>query len=141
MTAGLIQRRKVGCYQLTSTGLKAKRSGVIPAPPAPTPRPKSPVDNFRQRVWSIMRMSGVFTVQEVVMVADWPLEHPEVEATKYLRDLKRAGYVIELPNRGKGPRRFRLVRNSGQLAPVRVASDRLIRDPNTGDVLPCAKQA
>ncbi|KJF67421.1 hypothetical protein [Rhizobium nepotum] len=141
VTAGLIQRRKVGCYQLTIAGLKAKRTGVVQTPVQPTRAPTLPADSFRQRLWSVMRMSGAFVAAELVMAANWPLKRPEVEAGKYLRALKRAGYLIELPNGARGQIRYRLIRNSGQLAPLVSSVDGTVYDPNTREAAPCAKQA
>ncbi|WP_320200597.1 hypothetical protein RMR16_008790 [Agrobacterium sp. rho-13.3] len=141
VSAGLIERRKVGCYQLTRLGRKAKKSGVIPAPPKPPVQVKPPADGFRQRLWTVMRMSGPFAVRDIVMVADWPLEYPENNAHRYICALKRAGYVVELPTQNKRKQRFRLVRNSGQLAPVVITKKGLLHDPNTDEVVSCAKQA
>lgn len=141
VSAGLVERRKVGCYQLSRLGRKAKRSGVIPAPPKPQAQSKPPADGFRQRLWTVMRMSGPFAVRDIVMVTDWPLKYAENNAHRYVCALKRAGYVVELPTKNKRQQRFRLVRNSGQLAPVCMEKAGLLRDPNTNEVVPCAKQA
>lgn len=141
VTATLIERRKMGCYQLTTAGQKAKRTGNIPMPAQPIRLAAPPSDSFRQRLWSVMRMSGAFVTAELVMAANWPLKRPEVEAGKYLRALKLAGYLIELPRGTKGQMRYRLIRNSGLLAPVVSSVDGSVYDPNTREVVPCAKQA
>ncbi|MCM2431982.1 MarR family transcriptional regulator [Agrobacterium rosae] len=141
VSAGLVERRKVGCYQLSRLGRKAKKYGVIPALPKPPTEPKLPADGFRQRLWAVMRMSGPFAVRDIVMVTDWPLKYAENAAHRYVSALKQAGYVVELPTKDKRQKRFRLVRNSGQLAPVFMERAGLIRDPNTNEVVSCAKQA
>lgn len=150
VTLGLVERRKVGCYQLTTNGVRAKRGGVsFLAPAKPKPFPAA-TNDFHQRVWSVMRMSGsgTFTTREVVMVINWPIQHPEVAARRYLRQLKGAGYVIELPKREQsnqagshGLKRYRLIRNTGQIAPEYKPSRGVLYDPNTKEDVPCAKQA
>ncbi|MDQ1185386.1 hypothetical protein [Agrobacterium larrymoorei] len=136
--AGLIERRKAGCYQLTKAGVKAKREGVVSTAPAPI-KVKHTADTLRQRLWSVMLMSTTFSVNEIVMVVNWPTKNPEAEARRYLNDLCRAGYVTTLQAR-RGQKRFRLMRNSGQRAPI-VSRKGFIHDPNTGEDVPCAKQA
>lgn len=141
VTAALIERRKMGCYQLTALGQKAKRTGNIPLPVQPIRPAAPPSDSFRQRLWSVMRMSGTFMAAELVTAANWPLKRPEFEAGKYLLALKRAGYLIELPRGPRGQMRYRLSRNSGLLAPVVSSVDGSVYDPNTREAVPCAKQA
>lgn len=144
---GLVERHSRGCYQLTKAGEAAKKTGVPAKPKIVVPN-ALPDDSFRQRLWACMRMSGTFTVAELVTAASWPVLHAEGNALVYIRGLKAAGYVIELPKRqtngpnsGHGRKRFRLIRNTGPVAPEYRAPQKIMRDLNTKEDVLCAKQA
>jgi hypothetical protein len=147
---GLLERVEKGCYQLTKSGqTEAKAGKVIKAGPWRPDTGRNIVrhrDTFRQRVWSAIRMSTTFTLGELVVAA---ARHddlcPESNAARYVRQLKHAGYIAEMPSRQAGTRltsngfkRFRLVRNTGPAAPVFKPKVKTVHDFNTGEDWPCA---
>lgn len=143
---GLVERAQAGCYQLTKEGQLAKKNGAIDVAPRNQP-PKLPPNNFPQRIWSTMRMSGVFTIGDLVTAANWPAADAEARARVYVRRLKSAGYVIELPTRQKGVhqfsngfKRFRLIRNTGPFAPAYKLNRNVMRDDNLREEVPCASR-
>lgn len=148
---GFLDRVEVGCYRLTTSGLSAAASGnVIKSGPwrPDTVKNRKPVrDTFRQRLWTAIRMAGAFTVGDVVMAAARPEDRDaENNATWYIRRLKHAGYLAELPTRQRGTRltsngfkRWRLVKDTGPKAPVYKSKVRLVHDYNTGEDWPCGK--
>ncbi len=145
---GFVERRRAGCYQLTKTGLKAKRTGALALVSSHASIRQIPADNFNQRFWSCIRMSGSFTAHEITMVVNWPIRHPEAAARRYLRHLVEAGYIVEMPKREKsvlgrsyGPKRYRLIKNTGLRAPFYREKLGVVHDPNTKEDVPCAKQA
>lgn len=143
----LAERIEVGCYRLTKAGLQAASEGrAITSGPrrAHTGKPRRLSDTFRQRAWTAMRMSGAFTVGDLVMAAARGEADPENNANRYLQCLHRAGYVVELPTRQPGTRltsngfkRYRLIRDTGPSAPVWSGKRRALHDFNTGEDVPC----
>lgn len=126
---GLAERVEAGCYQLTSAGLEAAARGeAITSGPMGrhTAKARKPIaDTLRQRAWTAMRMSGAFTVGALVMAAGRGEADAENNLQRYLRRLKGAGYVAELPVRERGTaltsngfKRYRLIRDTGPAAPV-----------------------
>lgn len=148
---GYIQRRRAGCYQLTTKGVRVKRSGSLdPFTPQSEPVVVRPSNDFNQSIWNVLRMAGsaAVTVREVVMVIDWPIKTPEVSARRYFANLVKTGYLIELPNKqrtpgalGFGVKRYRLIRNTGQYAPEYRPARGVMHDPNTKEDVPCASRA
>lgn len=148
---GLLERVETGCYQLTPAGLEAVRAGeVIKSGPwrPDTVRVRKPLpDTFRQRLWTAMRMSNTFTIGDVAMIAAREGdESPENNAAWYVRRLRWAGYVAELPVRQQGTRltssgfkRYRLMQDTGSNAPVYRPKTRTLFDFNTGEAVPCVK--
>jgi hypothetical protein len=149
---GYVERTEVGCYQLTSAGAEAQRNGVVitSGPWRPdTVKVRKPVrDTFRQRVWNAMRMSGTFTVGDLVVAAARDELDAENNTSWYLRRLAAAGYVIELPIRQKGTRltssgfkRWRLIHDTGPIAPAYRRKLDAVHDYNTGKDVGCARTA
>lgn len=148
---GLLERVETGCYQLTPAGLEAARSGEViksgPWRPDTVSVRKPLPDTFRQRLWTAMRMSRTFTIGDVAMIAARPDdESPENNAAWYVRRLRWAGYVAELPVRQKGTRltstgfkRYRLLKDTGSVAPVYRPKIRALYDHNTQEALLCDK--
>lgn len=148
---GLLERIEAGCYQLTATGIAAAAAGEViksgPWRPDTVTVRKPLPDTFRQRLWTAMRMSKTFTVGEVAMIASRESEEsPENNAAWYIRHLKDAEYLVELPVRQKGTRltsngykRYRLLKDTGSLAPVYRPKTKEVFDHNTGEAVSCAK--
>lgn len=138
-----------GCYRLTPAGLLAAENGKIIIAGARNVEPnsrRSPRRNtFRQRLWNAMRMSGTFTAGDVIMAARGTRDvYPEQNAASYINRLRRAGYLMEMPRRvpgtartSNGYKQYRLVRDTGPVAPVWNARAHAMRDHNTGEDVPC----
>ncbi|MCT4654388.1 MAG: hypothetical protein N4A65_01125 [Cohaesibacter sp.] len=148
---GLVERVEIGCYQLSNAGKDLAASGEEIKPgPFRTDRGKcrKPRDTMRQRAWQAMRMSGSFTIGDIAMAAAGPNDaRPEGNLQKYFRALRHAGYLIELPVRAQGTaltsngfKRFRLLKDTGLIAPIYRANKGAIFDHNLGDSgeeIPC----
>lgn len=95
-----------------------------------------------------MKMSGAFTVSDIILVAAQPSDkQPESNLQRYLRSLYQAGYLTILPVKARstrpysnGFRRFRLIRDTGPLAPVWSQKKAILLDFNltsNGEVVAC----
>lgn len=146
---GYLVRIGVGCFKLTSTGTVALASSkVITSGPinadATVPH-RAITYGFRDRLWQSMRMRGSFTIHDVVSDAVDAEADAINDASRYIRILKGAGYVRDLPGRVAGTRpgsngykRFKLVKNTGPRAPLHRSKRGVIHDFNTGEDVPCA---
>lgn len=146
-----LERVEAGCYQLTSAGITAVRTGetITSGPWRPdTVRVRKPVrDTFRRRLWNAMRMGGTFTIPDLVMAAARADDKlPENHAARYVRYLVRAGYIEVQHSRQRGTKltscgfkRYRLVRNTGPLAPAWSPKRKALHDYNTREDVPCDK--
>ncbi|MBO9421740.1 hypothetical protein J7481_19690 [Labrenzia sp. R4_2] len=149
---GLLERVEVGCYRLTREGKAAAADGrVISSGPYRPDRGRcrAPQCNtLRQRAWNAMRMGNAFTIGDLAMAASTGGEkNPEGNLQRYLNRLVRAGYLAELPVRVRGTKltsngfkRFRLIRDTGPIAPVFRPKKRDFFDHNLGDAgeaVPC----
>ncbi len=143
---GLAERVERGCFRLTERGMQSARDGeVIRSGPqkrhSGLTRPRR--NSFRQRAWAAMRMSGKFTVPEILRLAARPGTRggSADNLHRYLRALEQAGYVRRLPVRQRGTApgsngfiRWMLVRDSGPQAPT-VRRDGSVLDRNTGEII------
>ncbi|MRN48686.1 hypothetical protein GJU94_02380 [Brucella sp. 10RB9214] len=136
-----LDRIEAGCYCLTPSGLAAAHRGerITSGPLHPhTGKCRRPHrDTFRQRAWNAMRMSVTFTIGDLAIVAAKDDKDPESNLVNYLGALRRVGYVTELPVRQSGThltsngfKRFRLLKDTGPVAPVWRAKKRAIWDYN-----------
>ena len=148
-----MDRIEAGCYCLTASGLAAAErgervtSGPIGALIGDSRRPRR--NSFRQRAWNAMRMSVTFTIGELIIAAASGEKDPESNLINYLLFLRRAGYVAELPVRQNGTRltsngfkRFRLLKDTGPVAPALRVKKRAIWDFNLSalvEEVPCAR--
>jgi len=143
---GLLERIEVGCYQLTPAGREAAARGDIisagPWKPDTTKARKPWRNSFRQRAWNAMRMSATFTIGDIAMAAARSEDaNPQNNLQRYFRLLCTAGYLADLParQRGTGFKRYRLIRDTGPLAPSFSDKNSAIHDHNTGGFVPCRK--
>ena len=148
-----MDRIEAGCYCLTASGLAAAErgervtSGPLGALTRKSRRPRR--NSFRQRAWNAMRMSVTFTIGELIIAAASDDKDPESNLINYLLFLRRVGYVAELPVRQTGTRmtsngfkRFRLLKDTGPVAPALRMKKRAIWDFNLGalvEEVPCAR--
>lgn len=147
-----LERIETGCYQLTASGVAAAASGEVikagPWRPDTCKVRKRWPDTFRQRLWNAMRMSVTFTIGDIVIAAKRDDRDPEDNAGRYIRQLKSAGYIAELPTRQKGTRltsngfkRFRLIKDTGPFAPVFRPRTKAVHDYNNQEDVPCGKNS
>lgn len=87
----------------------------------------------QERMWKVMRAMRRFTAVDLVQLAEvsWNF------ANRYCRALRYVGYLREDgiekgPGRGRGLKRYVLVKDTGPKAPV-IRPVCEVRDPNTGE--------
>lgn len=132
-----------GRVELTELGFEALHAGSIRGG-RPRAVIREPVRDFRARAWSAMRVRRQFTIGDIVTdAANGDVSDPVSCAMKYIRALKRSGYVRELrakvPNTrpsGPGFKQFQLVRSTGPKAPVIRNSRQALFDRNTEELVP-----
>lgn len=148
-----LDRVETGCYCLTASGREAAARGerITSGPIRPhTGKCRRPSSNtFRQRAWNGMRMSVTFTIGDLALVAAMADKDPESNLVNYLGALRRVGYVAVLPTRQRGThitsngfKRFRLLQDTGPIAPVWRSGKRAIWDYNLSKLIgevSCAK--
>ncbi len=144
---GLAERVERGCYRLTEAGVASARSGeaLRPGPRGPHGKRKAVQrQSFRQRAWAAMRMCGKFTAPEIMRLAARPGERGGSlhNLYRYLRALEAARYVHRLPVKERGTRpgstgfaRWRVMRDTGPLAPAYSVRDAALFDRNTGETI------
>ncbi len=149
ISRGLVERIERGCYQLTSAGHKSFDAGeVLTSGPnsTHTAKVKKPMpDTFRQRAWNAMRISASFTIPDIVAVAKSEKDKgAELNLQRYFHRLNAAGYLQQMSIRIKGTRpgsngfkRYRLINNTGEIAPVYQPKKIQVFDHNTREVFPC----
>jgi len=144
---GLFERLENGVYRLSPDGKKALSEGRSITGGKAGKRVKHPVysDSLRQRAWKAMRLSGRFTAGEIAALAARDEKDAEDTIRRYCHQLAGAGYLVELPTRTKpgkagsnGNKQWRLIRDTGEMAPQHAASKRQMIDRNTREVFPCA---
>lgn len=145
ITLGFATRTTKGVYCATKAGRSAAVNGYNFGPKGPnTGRVRPDLDSFRARVWRALRGGRPINTSEIVTLATRPGESQAADnAHKYLRALKTAGLIIELPRRSKadsatsnGHKNWLLVKNTGPLSPTYNAALRRLTDHNTGTQYP-----
>jgi hypothetical protein len=140
---GRAERIERGCYQLTDIAVTETATGkpLTSGPRGPdTAIARKPLTNsLRQRAWNVMRLPGTFTVPELIAVAQKSKQrdaHRNLQ--RYCKALCKAGYLVELPVREKGTRqgsngfkRYRLINDTGETAPVLRQRTKVVFDHNT----------
>jgi hypothetical protein len=134
---GLVDRPAPGLYRLTVAGRDAARSGRAPlttGPKGPSGARRRVADTFRSRAWHSMRIRRAFSAAEVATDAARGEADPIENVHRYLLQLEGAGYVMKAgPHPRSTPparRAWRLVRDTGPLAPVWSAAKREMQDDN-----------
>lgn len=146
---GLAERQEQGCFIATEFGLNHVQAHGFVARGAPNTRHARRAavrGTLRQRAWNVMRMQSPFTIRAIAALAS--TDNPEAECAlrNWFQALEVAGYLQREPRReaptlrgSNGLLRYRLVRNTGMIAPVHSVQHGCIRDPNTGEDTPCRK--
>ncbi|KMK68557.1 hypothetical protein [Puniceibacterium sp. IMCC21224] len=143
---GYLVRNKPGEYQLSLHGREALDSNrvITSGPNGPLKSTRKHRNSFRARAWRAMRVRRVFTMADLISDAEDGNGRHESNLSRYLGVLKQAGYVVELARRtpgsattSNGYKRFRLVRDTGPIAPVHVAKTEVLHDFNLEEGVPC----
>lgn len=143
---GLMIYTKPGVYQLNDKGCAAAEAGVVltSGPQGPTGARRKMPSTFRQRAWLAMRVRGQFTLSDIVGDAQLHDGNPYNNLARYARYLMWSGYLQEQPNRHRGTKhgsngfkRYRLVKNTGRMAPVYSAARKMLHDFNTREDVSC----
>lgn len=147
---GYLTRNRIGLYGISLRGAEAVRTGIVitsgPVDPDATVLARTITHGFRDRVWRSMRVRGSFTILDLVTDARRDEADAVNDTSRYIRILKAAGYLSDLPGRVPGTRpgsngykRFRLIRNSGPRAPLHRSRLGIVHDFNTGEDVPCIR--
>ncbi|HEY9212091.1 MAG TPA: helix-turn-helix domain-containing protein [Ancylobacter sp.] len=144
---GLIAREEAG-YGLTRQGIDVLESGVVLKSGryrSLTARRAPNRDTFRQRAWSAMRLQPRFVQADILLIA---ARDSDGNAFQNLQSwvglLQKAGYLAILPTRTEkfgreagGACVYRLVRNTGEIAPMYRATLGVLSDMNIGEDFRC----
>lgn len=137
----LLERAEVGCFRLTPAGAAAQAQGVelTSAPLRPYTDCRKHKGSLRVRAWRALRSLGKATIGEVQAMAARDERDAQGGVQRYLLLLERAGYLRRLRKQGR-ELRYALIRNTGPEAPMVARDRRSVKDPNTGEVHPCAER-
>ena len=149
VSRGYLERIEAGSYRLTLTGREALAEGqqIKSGPYRGQRKQRLCRDSLRQRAWRAMCLQGnkPFTIGYITQLAVRDEAKGEANIRRYMHLLARAGYVAEAVSRADGTsltspgfKVWRLVRSSGDVAPVVQNNGASLLDPNTGEVHPCA---
>lgn len=140
---------KPGTYRLTKLGLQTSVEdlNLKSGPKGTYSTTRAHKDTFRVRAWCSMRIRRTFTIGDIISDAARESEaNARNNAQRYLGALCRAGIVRELSHRrpgtapgSNGQKVFRLVMNTGPLAPALRTTRGVVHDFNTGEDHPCQK--
>lgn len=123
-----------GCYQITNKGQGFLTSGkfCVNGSQKGDFAARSRF-SLRTRVWNLIRMrTASWDIDDLLMtLADGTEKNAEHNLKHYVRALLKAGYVERTP---RNQQLFRLVRNTGRLAPALNSPAKTLTDPNTGEV-------
>lgn len=143
---GRLRRRKLveldaRRYRLTAAGRAFLSAGkpLVSGRRGPCANRRLVKNTLRERVWRAIRLRRKFSALEITPLAVKGDErNPDDNIRKYLHQLKRAGFLAELPTRqrgdtpaGAGFKRYLLVRDSGPQAPRWLPARGVVYDPNT----------
>jgi len=143
-----VDREEAGTYSLTAQGVAHLEAGLPmkSGPRGPHTGKRGPNrDTFRQRAWSAMRLTGRFTQADILLRAAVTDDgNAAGNLQRYVHLLVRAGYLAVLPTRvpgsaetSNGHRVYRVVRDTGERAPMYREGARAMSDLNTGGDFPC----
>lgn len=143
-----LERLENGVYRLTSTGRRALEEGVVlrSGSYGRSRKHRFIANSLQQRAWSAMRLLGRFAMEDLLTLAVTDADrNPQTALRQYLKRLRIAGYIAELPVRrasnkptSNGFKQWRLVRDSGASSPRYISKLHALKDWNTREVFPCA---
>lgn len=129
VSGGILSWSRQGCYRWVPPEMR------MPSPP-PMPR-RVGGDGRRARLWRALRTARKGSVSDLVRLVlrdGENLKLVQQDAARYLRDLERAGYLVDLRRPGERNARYALLRDTGPAAPSRLRGGLEIHDRNTGEV-------
>ncbi len=141
---GLVVRLESGLYKLTPAGEEARHGGASlkSGPRKPhTGRARKPAP-FRQALWTALRFGEAATIPDMLSLIPEEVHgrNPHSNAYHYLRRLAVAGFVLRLTQRDPGTAltsngfiRFRLIKNTGPLAPFWSGKAKKMIDQNVSE--------
>jgi hypothetical protein len=134
---GFVTSARSGEYAATDAGREFLAQGRQIQGGQDSPRPRTRTRGLRQRAWWVIRARKTVSVPDLLSVlSDGSERAAGSNLQKYLRVLVRAGYMAEHAQVLRfGPPRYRLVRDTGRLAPVFRQRQAAVFDPNTGEVI------
>ena len=138
---GLVVIAARGSYAATDEGRAWVAGGKI-ITAGQGERPRTATRGLRQRAWWVIRARKVVTLPELLTtIAESGEKGASKNLSSYISPLVKAGFIAVLEHRAPGHlltspghRRYQLMRDNGRLAPVVRQTDRVVFDPNTGDV-------
>lgn len=139
---GLLEKSEQGCHTITEAGSIAIAEGKqIKSGPRKYTAPKINKNSLRIKIWRAMRIRSKFSIPEIAMlVAQGGEKDITNNIGKYVRALKKAGYLVELAKKdpgsaltSNGHKRYWLLpeRDTGMQAPVWRVAAKTVYDPNT----------
>jgi hypothetical protein len=149
LNRGFVSRLENGVFELTRCGREAKADQVVikSGPMGPdTGKSRKPFKGtLRQSAWVAMRIMTTFSVKDLVLVSsDDPSDEQHASLRRYCAGLVKAEFLMEMPNREAGSaetsngfKRYRLMNDTGEIAPTYRNTKCEVYDHNTGKVSPC----
>jgi len=142
---GWIEREETGIYRLSAAGIEALKDGLkIGGDPYKRRKDPAYADSLRQRAWRAMQLEKRFTVGSLAQLAIRDEKDGEDSIRRFCLALTRAGYLAELTTRVKGSvagsngfKQWRLIRDTGEIAPRYVAAEKAFHDRNDRQVYTC----
>lgn len=141
---GFLEKSDQGCHTITEAGAVAiANNHVLRSGPngMHTGKRKLNRNTLRIKVWRAIRIRNKFSIPELVMlVAEGNEKDITNNVGKYIRTLRKAGYLAELAKRengsaitSNGHKRYWLIpkMDTGPEAPVWRVSKETVYDPNT----------
>ncbi|MBB4302320.1 putative transcriptional regulator of viral defense system [Rhodobium orientis] len=140
VTRGWINRRAVGCFELSEKGREAVEAGeTITSGPAGPLTQKVPRTRrrrtIRDKMWKTITTLQLFRLGDLETMAG----ASNTNARKYVLALEKAGYLIRMRREpgtaptSNGFARWRLIHNTGPEAPVHRIGRREVYDRNTDE--------
>lgn len=125
--------RNEGCYQITDKGQDFVAAGkTCVAGSQKGDFATRSRYSLRTRAWNLIRMRTAWSIDDLLMtLADGTERDAERGLKRYIGVLCKAGYVERTP---RNPNLYRLVNNTGRLAPAYNTPARTLTDLNTGEV-------
>ncbi len=146
---GFLARAEAGVFKLTEAGVSAQQAGedITSGPRGryeETVREPLP-ETLRQKVWQAMRVMLIFATSDLASLGcDAPTDQNHENVRRYCKALADAGYLMEMPTRqagvdenSRGFKRYRMWRDTGEIAPTYRNTKKEVYDHNLKEVFPC----